>query len=1458
MKINRITFLLWHAVAGIGLFGFDWRAPANPTGMTVRSGSASLSASGSLLTVTTSRSAFLNWQSFNIAAGETTIFNQPSAHSIVINNIHDANASQIYGSLQANGMVVLMNAAGFYFGPNAFIKTGGLIVSTANCIPPQNTGGSWQFNGPPPLKSIVNYGQIQVGKGGSAFLIADNVENHGDIEAPGGTIGLVSGQTVLLSDRPDGRGMSLQVKLPGGSVNNYGTLTADAGTIEMNAKVVNQNGFLQANSVRNVNGAIELVASGQLNLGANSQILARGDNSASGSSGGAVALKSANEYSDDIGSRIDVSGGAQGGNGGSVEISAPNILSLNSSVDARAQTGWRSGVFALDPVNIVLGNSGATGPDGSGAINGTSGSGTLNVNVNTAFQNITVGQILLEASGNITLNANTTWDLSGSTGQSSGLLTLLAGGNITFLNNASLTDGNDWSMNLEAGVSFPSGTVQSGVGNINLNGGNQSGTIQTGQGAISLEAGNNILVGGGFVRTGGGGNITATALAGSVNTGTAAFGYQFNPADTASDPFYTVSPQLGGISTANGGNVTISAGLDVISYLPSGTHVSGDAGTGAFGSTPGNVTITAGRNVTGHYVVANGTGSITAGNNAGTASAQLALSLIRGGWNVNAGQNITLQEVRNPNGALNGYGGPTTPSKHYFDYAQDDYVNLTAGNAVELTGSSVPRNSGSFESTLPEIYPGVLNIVAGAGGVILDRNVILFPSPQGSLSVTTTGGGALTGNSQSSLVQLVMSDSGSSQYLSSSTFGYADHASVPVHLGNPTPITLNISGDMNNLLLVVPEAAQINVGGNMNNSRFIGQNLNFSDVTSINVTGDILNRNNFTSVPLSTAPDLGLLAQAYPDSSFGDALLSLLHYDPATGTLTFQGRMTTDQLAALTSLTIQLVDAQGFPEVDNAGNPVATTVSILDSTTATALFQGSQSIPLNNSTGYLIGGGGTFNVNAHNMDLGTTLGIQSVGPLNNPALANHFLQGANINVNLTGNLDMFSTIISSENGGDVNVNADGDINVGSATFAGDNVQQARGIFTVAKSDVTVVAGGNIELNGSRIAVYDGGNVTVESLHGNVDAGNGVNGFVTVEDVYVDPVSRKILTETTSIPGSGILATTFPPPRPGNAFPAQHNTVGNVLVETPEGDIVAGLGGVTQVPQNGEDSPNAVAELLAGYEMRDANGNRVLAKDLNNGTPVVVFSEPNIVTLGSAIQVLPTGSSLPVSLTQALDASGQPILDGSGHPLYVKTSDALRQVVEFVNGSLQPYVNADGESENVADKDASGDPILNSQGNLVFVLGRNIDTSGSGVIGQNIVEKATGSIRGVIIGSHSVALDSQAPGPVVVLGRTINVTGPSDKNSRYIGPVTGPADIGPENIISPTTSAPGTTANATAQAASSENSTAAVTSSDQGDDDKKKKKEEVALAQKVGRVTVILPAKSTSPNSSQKQTATQPL
>ncbi len=363
------------------------RLLANPTGMGVVSGSATAQQLGSQLNITVSQAAILNWQSFNIGVGETTAFLQPSANSVVLNVIGGANPSQIFGSLKANGTVILENASGFYFGPNSMIKVGGsFIATTAQVTPDFGFGAGWQFNGPPPLASIVNYGQVEVGAGRSLFLIAENIENHGSLDAPGGSVDLAAGQSVLVSESPDGRGLSATVVMPQGSVDNFGHITADGGSIMMQAKVVNQDGLLQADSVQNKNGVIELVASDQLNLGANSQILARGDDSAAGSAGGTVTLKSENIFSDAEGSQIITTGGEHGGNGGNIEISAPNIESLNSSMDASAQSSYFGGIFFLDPANIVLGTSGSGTVPANGVVD-SSGSGNLLLNVNTAFKN---------------------------------------------------------------------------------------------------------------------------------------------------------------------------------------------------------------------------------------------------------------------------------------------------------------------------------------------------------------------------------------------------------------------------------------------------------------------------------------------------------------------------------------------------------------------------------------------------------------------------------------------------------------------------------------------------------------------------------------------------------------------------------------------------------------------------------------------------------------------------------------------------------------------------------------------------------------------------------------------------------------------------------------------------------------------------------------------------------------
>jgi len=145
---------------------------------------------------------------------------QPSSSAVAWNQINDANPSQIFGSLNANGYVVLQNQNGFYVGGTAAISTHGLVMTTSPTPAPElSSGGAWEFNSPPPAAKIINYGQINVSGGGSLFLIANDIENRngvdsanntsvGTLSAPGGKIGLYAGQQVLVSTSPDGRGLS--------------------------------------------------------------------------------------------------------------------------------------------------------------------------------------------------------------------------------------------------------------------------------------------------------------------------------------------------------------------------------------------------------------------------------------------------------------------------------------------------------------------------------------------------------------------------------------------------------------------------------------------------------------------------------------------------------------------------------------------------------------------------------------------------------------------------------------------------------------------------------------------------------------------------------------------------------------------------------------------------------------------------------------------------------------------------------------------------------------------------------------------------------------------------------------------------------------------------------------------------------------------------------------------------
>src|SRR5882724_10234150 len=157
-------------------------ASADPVGGQVVAGQATISspASGIVNINQTSSRAIINWSSFSIAPGEVTTFIQPSANAAALNRVISDNPSLIYGSLQANGHVYLINQNGILVGPGGHVNTGGFTASTLDVN--NNSflaGGDLNFTGHS-AAGVNNQGSIQA-LGGDVFLIANTVQNSGSI-----------------------------------------------------------------------------------------------------------------------------------------------------------------------------------------------------------------------------------------------------------------------------------------------------------------------------------------------------------------------------------------------------------------------------------------------------------------------------------------------------------------------------------------------------------------------------------------------------------------------------------------------------------------------------------------------------------------------------------------------------------------------------------------------------------------------------------------------------------------------------------------------------------------------------------------------------------------------------------------------------------------------------------------------------------------------------------------------------------------------------------------------------------------------------------------------------------------------------------------------------------------------------------------------------------------------------
>ena len=390
-------------------------AHAAPVDGQVVTGAARITQSGATTTIQqASQSLSLNWKSFDVSAQQTVNFVQPSASAVAVNRIFDTNPSQIFGRLNANGQVYLINPNGVLFGQSAQVNVGGLVATTLGLNDASLSGNTRTFSGSG-SGSIVNHGTLNAAPGGYVALLGHTVTNQGVITAPLGAVALGAGNAVTLTFSNNAlTKMQVDQSVLNSLADNGGLIRADGGMVVMNAgaknallaSVVNNTGVIEARSVENHNGTITLLAG--------------------------MTAGTAN-----VGGKLDASAlnGAEGVNGGFIETSGAYVKVADGARITSAAPKGTTGTWLIDPMDFTI--------SAGSALQTTSGIGasTLSSNLGQSTNVSIATDASTAGNGDIIVNAPVAW--------SANKLTLNAYRNIDI--NANLNASGTASLTLEYG-----------------------------------------------------------------------------------------------------------------------------------------------------------------------------------------------------------------------------------------------------------------------------------------------------------------------------------------------------------------------------------------------------------------------------------------------------------------------------------------------------------------------------------------------------------------------------------------------------------------------------------------------------------------------------------------------------------------------------------------------------------------------------------------------------------------------------------------------------------------------------------------------------------------------------------------------------------------------------------------------------------------------------------------------
>jgi filamentous hemagglutinin family protein len=371
---------------------------------------------------------FHSFLEFNVGEGRGVYFSNPTGIENILTRVTGSNASNILGRLGVlgNANLFLLNPNGILFGASASLDlVGSFTASTASAI---KLGEQGLFSATEPQQSallsvqpdalflnalaqqrgnISNAGNLAVGAGQHLTLYGGTVSNTGTLAAAGGTVQVLGDRITLL---PNSR-IDVSSPTAGGTVLIGGDFQGRGGIPTASQVQVSPGVMINADAVDSGNGGRVI-----------------------------VWADGATQFDGTISAR----GGAQSGDGGFVEVSGRENLSVRGGVDVSAERG-SAGTILFDPKNITIAPAGVT-PVPPNDTFGENPTGS--VTFNAATINALVGNVVLQASNDITVNQaiftgpNTSLTLQA--GRSIFInqnVSAGSNGQLTLLANASLADG---------------------------------------------------------------------------------------------------------------------------------------------------------------------------------------------------------------------------------------------------------------------------------------------------------------------------------------------------------------------------------------------------------------------------------------------------------------------------------------------------------------------------------------------------------------------------------------------------------------------------------------------------------------------------------------------------------------------------------------------------------------------------------------------------------------------------------------------------------------------------------------------------------------------------------------------------------------------------------------------------------------------------------------------------------